>query len=118
MATASGIDVVMRNLNAQIEGIKGRTADGLLKAGLLVQRRAQEKTPVDTGNLKASASTTPGGTAEKPEAVVSFYAPYAVYVHENLESHHPVGQARFLAAALEESHRDVLAIVAAEARVA
>jgi len=28
--------------------------------------------------------------------VVGFTAAYAVYVHENLEAHHPVGQAKFL----------------------
>jgi hypothetical protein len=27
---------------------------------------------------------------------VGYSAPYAIYVHENLQAHHPVGQAKFL----------------------
>lgn len=34
------------------------------------------------------------------DAVVGYSAPYAVFVHEDLEAHHPVGEARFLSRAL------------------
>jgi hypothetical protein len=27
---------------------------------------------------------------------VGYSAPYAIYVHENLQAHHPIGQAKFL----------------------
>lgn len=31
-----------------------------------------------------------------PSVIVGYTQNYAVYVHENMESHHPVGQAKFL----------------------
>lgn len=34
--------------------------------------------------------------ASDVSVVVGFTAAYAVYVHENLDAHHPVGQAKFL----------------------
>lgn len=36
------------------------------------------------------------GPNEKPTVVVGFTQKYAIYVHENLEAHHDVGQAKFL----------------------
>jgi len=40
--------------------------------------------------------------------VVGYTANYAVYVHENLEAHHPVGQAKYLEQPARE-HADKLA---------
>lgn len=39
-------------------------------------------------------------TGDKLEIVIGYKAPYAVYVHENLEAYHPVGQAKFLEVAI------------------
>lgn len=36
------------------------------------------------------------GTNPKPKIVVGYTQKYAVYVHEILTNHHPVGQAKFL----------------------
>lgn len=33
---------------------------------------------------------------DAPDVVVGYSAPYAVFVHENLEAHHPNGKAKFL----------------------
>lgn len=67
--------------------------------------------PVDTGALRSSGYVTPpeedgdrvvvylgyGGPAAKinPKTLESTDG-YAIYVHENLEAHHPVGCAKFL----------------------
>jgi hypothetical protein len=43
---------------------------------------------------------------------VVYSAPYAIYVHENLEAHHPIGQAKFLeepARLLEGEMREIIA---------
>lgn len=56
-----GLDTVIKNLNKEIEEIKGRTVKGLLQAGLRVKADAQRITPVDTGNLKSSAYVLWGG---------------------------------------------------------
>lgn len=66
----TGMDTVMRNLNAAIEKIEGRTLAGVIQGALLVQRRAVQRTPVDSGNLRASAHTVIAGSVmqgEKPD---------------------------------------------------
>jgi hypothetical protein len=115
MATRlQGLDKVMRNLEVQIKGIKGRSMAGLWEAGLQIQRVAQKRTPVDTGNLKASAYTR----KYNEEAIeIGFTAAYAVYVHENLEAHHPVGQAKFLESAVTDNQRAIVEIIRRRATV-
>lgn len=77
--------------------------------GIVTQ--AQDLTPVDTGTLRASAFAAEpkregnvlrvelgfGGPAAKinPKTGQSSDS-YALFVHENLEAHHPVGQALYL----------------------
>lgn len=51
------LDEVMRNLNERIRSVSSASRKGLIRAGLLIQREAQRRTPVDTGNLRASAFT-------------------------------------------------------------
>jgi hypothetical protein len=43
----------------------------------------------------------------QPRVVVGYSAGYAVYVHENLEAYHPVGQAKFLEAATRRYRREM-----------
>lgn len=52
-----------------------------MAAGLLIQGKAQENTPVEYGNLRASAYTQKSGRG----AEVGYSAEYAIYVHENME---------------------------------
>lgn len=42
-----------------------------------------------------------------PRVVVGFTAQYAVYVHENLEAFHPVGQAKFLEQPARQYAREI-----------
>jgi len=83
----SGMNEVMRNLNAEIQAIKGRSANGLIQAGMLV-RRDMEVTPpvipVDTGNLRASWFTTLIRNLNLVGLTLGFSANYAVFVHENV----------------------------------
>jgi len=51
------MDDVLDDLNKKVKAIKTRTKKGMIIAGLFVQRKAQEKTPVDMGNLRSSAFT-------------------------------------------------------------
>lgn len=73
---------VIQNLNSRIRTIEGDVAEGLYEAGLKIQRSAQERTPVDTGNLRASAYTRrnlTGGIGVE----VGYTASYAASVHES-----------------------------------
>lgn len=53
-----------------------------------------------------------GKTGGNPSVTVGFTQQYALYVHENLEAHHDVGQAKFLEQPAREMARDLAGIVA------
>lgn len=134
----TGLDKAVRRINQQLSKITGATTEGLLEAGLLVQRRAQQKVPVEYGNLRASAYTRRalGGdkvtatVRETGEVEVGFGAAYALYVHENMEQKlkgeprpsglgvywGPHGEPKFLEKALQESADDIVRIVERKAR--
>lgn len=115
MATTEGLEKVFGNLNRELSNIKGRTIAGLLAAGLIIQARAQELVPVDTGNLKGSAFTR---KAPEDDKVVEtgFGAAYAVYVHEDLEAYHDNGQAKYLEQAAIEKQDDAIKAIVAYAK--
>lgn len=56
-----GLDKVLLGLNKAINKIEGNVVQGMLEGALLIQGEAQKITPVDTGNLKASAYVIWGG---------------------------------------------------------
>ena len=65
---------------------------------------AQQLCPVDTGALKASATSAPAkveGTLI--EAEIGFNTDYAAAVHERLDARHPQGQAKFLETAMRNN---------------
>lgn len=67
----------------------------------------KKRTPVETGNLRASIHVV-GPTREGRRiytliAAGGPAAPYALYVHENLEAFHPVGQAKYIESVIMES---------------
>ena len=114
----SGIEQVLKNLNWEIKLINNRSRAGLRDAALVVRRRSQQLTPVDIGNLKASAYTEAYDTPLGPGAEIGYTADYAVFVHEIDRHHktgkpivHQVGQWKFLETALKEKSKEVLEII-------
>lgn len=69
------VSAVMQMGELTAEGV----ARGLMAAGLLIQRRAMMKTPVEYGFLRASAFTRID--RDQLEVEVGFSANYAIYVH-------------------------------------
>jgi len=56
----------------------------------------------EPGELKASGTVQPAEMrGSNVSCVVGFDAPYAAFVHENLDAHHQTGQAKFLEDALK-----------------
>jgi hypothetical protein len=104
----TGFREVMENLNERIANIENSTLDGLFAAGLFLQGEAQKLCPVDTGNLRGSAYTR---RESKKSVEVGFGAVYAAPVHEDLEAHHEVGQAKFLETPMKERQSEMLAII-------
>lgn len=77
---------------------------------------AKQRTPVDTGALRASGRVE-GPEIRGEEVSVTFQfgdaaAPYALYVHENMDAFHKVGQAKFLESTLIESQPYLAARIA------
>lgn len=74
----------------------------LIAIGKAVLGRAIELTPYKTGLLRRSGALL----IYDDYIVIVFAAPYATYVHENLESRHTIGRAKFLEIALQEFFPD------------
>lgn len=111
----TGTDKVLRNLNREILGIQNRTRAGMREAALVVRKRSQELTPVDTGHLKASAYTESFDSPKGPGAEIGYMAAYAVFVHE-IDKNYTVGQWKFLETALKEKAKEILEIIRKRAR--
>jgi hypothetical protein len=79
-------------------------------------KEVKRRTPVDKGPLRASVHQE-GPTRNWRTIGTSIVAggpaaPYAIYVHENLEAFHPVGQAKFIESVILESRPHMGARVA------
>lgn len=84
---------------------EGYTHDELILLGKSILARAVELCPMNKGNLRKSGTLYDMGDY----IIITFTAPYASYVHENLEIAHPHhggrncgGRAKFLEIALQE----------------
>lgn len=83
------------------------TAVAAFEEGNRIMTKAKPLTPVDKGPLRASGSVN-NPVIEGQTVVVNMgfggpSAPYAIIVHEDLNAHHTVGQAKFLEQPLNES---------------
>lgn len=111
--TIEGLGEVLQQLKEAPADIRRRAKVELYQGLERIRGAAVERAPVETGALRNSALVTPDPVDELAVAL-SFggaAAPYAVYVHENLTAHHPVGEAKFLErAALEHGPEIVRAL--------
>lgn len=146
-----GLEKVLNKLNSRLKELKGPNMKaGLIQGGLMIMRGSQQRVPVDTGNLKASAYVQwDGGSTPEPKfseqsektkltpeqlamlkqtheaalqkaqkmvksqknndaAVVAGHsAYYALFVHEDLNAAHMVGQAKFLENTIKEDQKQI-----------
>jgi hypothetical protein len=103
------MDRLERIVNEIIENIEVLSFEELKEIASEIKELAQEKTPVDTGLLRATAYVSDDG---KENVEVGYDrdgdAPYAVFVHENLEANHVNGEAKFLEKAIDETIPTIL----------
>ena len=98
-----GLIQLKQRLNKMPMVIKFGAARALYQFALEIMAEAKEIVPVDTGALKDSG-TVELATVEEKFVKCNLHfgstepsSKYAIYVHENLEAHHPSGgQAKFL----------------------
>lgn len=106
MVSVTGDKAVIARLRSMAEAFP-RAVAAALQAELEVEStESQRRTPVETGALRASHRVEVRRDGANIEGTISVGGPsagYAVYVHENLEAFHPVGQAKFLESTITES---------------
>lgn len=113
----TGIDVVLKRMNAKVRKMAASSRAGARVAALIVLRRSQQLVPVDTNKLRASVFTNVRSDSTGAMAVVGYQAAYAPFVHEIMENKHPVGQAKFLETALKEKEGEALQAWADAAKI-
>jgi hypothetical protein len=115
--TWTGRDSFMANARAFANKFPDVVGKALQAEGNIEATESKRRTPVDTGNLRASTHVEPyhrSGRDISVRIVVGGTAsPYALFVHEDLEAHHKVGQAKFLQSTILESAPFMLLRVAA-----
>lgn len=118
----TGVGEMERKLRNVLKGFLPEVSKALFEEAQIEMAEAKRRTPVDTGDLRGS------GFVSKPEyngRTVSVgmnfggpAAPYAIYVHEDLEAFHRVGQAKFLSSVMDESAPYMAQRVAARIKLA
>ncbi len=102
-----GDDKLVENLLNLAARVPQEVKRALFEEALIETKEAMQRTPVDTGALRASFVThkpeISGNDVSVQISVGGPAAPYALIVHEDLEAFHPVGQAKYLESTLLES---------------
>lgn len=104
-----GYAQMQAKINRLMKNLPHEGAAALYTEAQIEATESRRRTPVDRGNLRASHFVMPpvikrwSGDAFVTIQVGGPAAPYAVFVHENLDAHHKVGQAKFLESTLRES---------------
>lgn len=94
-----------------------RVAAALYQEAQIEMTESKRRVPVDTGTLRASGHVAEPVRNGRNISVTLSYggaaSDYAIPVHENLEAHHRVGQAKYLESVLNESRPHMAARLAA-----
>jgi Bacteriophage HK97-gp10, putative tail-component len=104
--TFKGQERVERELMRLSRASKVAAGQALREEAEIEMTEAKQRTPVRTGALRASGHVEGPFATGDVEVLLIFgnaAVDYAAYVHENLEAHHAVGQAKFLESVLTES---------------
>lgn len=114
-----GLDKLTAQLQRLINETGPAVARALYQEAEIEMAEAKRRTPVDTGALRSSGHVV-GPTWDGRDVTVQLVfggpaAPYALYVHENLEAWHKVGQSKFLESVLHESVPHLAQRIAARA---
>lgn len=114
---AGGNDKFKRNLTKASEKMIQGMIKGLRLGAAMVKRESQMRTPVDEGNLKGGHYTAVQVNGSFAVAEIGTVADYAIYVHEDLEAYHPVGEAKFLENAMQAKKDEVINLIHRSAKL-
>ena len=103
----TGIDRQIRALELLASRTQASMNEKMLTLCNAIIIRAKQLCPIDTGLLKNSGEVVKRGGRGLQRYTVRFTAPYAVYVHEDLNAQHAPGkEAKFLEKAIVEKVGD------------
>jgi len=117
-----GINNVMRNINRELSKIKGRSIGGMVLAAAHIRRDMDQTPPlipVDTGNLRASWFVHSATSAGQPLVTMGFSASYAAAVEKSKrfkQGKRPNSGPRFFESSLDRNHKNIIRIIAANAK--
>lgn len=111
IAQVKGVESVVARLKQDQKARRKALFGGLKKGGLFVQRESQKIVPVRYGDLKRSAFTRASDEQGRKVVSVGYTVEYAIYVHENLDNHHEIGQAKFLEDAANNNKTQIVQVV-------
>lgn len=86
--------------------------EGLNNAAIYGMAKMVEDEPIDTGAMRASTQVSPA-TEGDLESDVTVNTSYAVYVHEEVNNHHPVGEAKFAERTWDREHDKLVELIGA-----
>ena len=94
-------------INARAKATPIASAGAIFEEAVEIIGKAKRITPVDTGTLVNTGSALlPVIRGDEASVELGFggpAAPYSVKVHEDLEAHHPTGQAKYLEQPMDEA---------------
>lgn len=103
----TGAAGMMKNLAKLREQLPDRFGNALMREAEIEATECKKRCPVDTGALRASIHAEgPFREGRKVWCAVVAGGPaedYALIVHEDLDAHHPQGEAKFIERPLMES---------------
>ena len=118
--TIHGLDQLAAKLSVYAEDMSDAVARGMVEFGGEIEAESVKLTPIDTGELR-SRSYIHGPLYDSKNQqytmVVGYEKDtpaensYAVKVHEHVEVHHDVGQAKFLETAFETKQPEYLPFI-------
>lgn len=88
----TGGETLKRVLQASGSAGRLRAQQAMYRGASRIFAESQRQTPHKTGVLRGSGTVVPLSNGAK----IAYGTGYAVYVHEILTNHHPIGNAKFL----------------------
>lgn len=122
MARLRGATEMIRRIKTIATKFPDRVESALRLEAEIEVTEMKKRTPVDTrpnaphpGNLRNSihvADTERRGRSISVTVATGAQAPYAIYVHENPDAIHPIGQWKFMESVINESRQYMAARIA------
>lgn len=121
-AIVKGASQMIAKIQKFVREYPDHVASALYQEAQIEATEMKRRTPVDTtpdaphpGNLRNSIHVKKPvrrGREISVEIATGRQAPYAVFVHENPDAHHPVGEWKFMESVLNESRSHMAARLA------